>query len=61
VRGAWRSSGSRTAGAWEIPVGFVTVVEDGLIASHDLYPHDAVDRMLRRYHELSAPGTDPPR
>jgi hypothetical protein len=59
VRAAWRSGGTRTAGPWEIPVAYVTVFEDGLVKSHDLYETDEVDAILARYRELTAtqPGS----
>jgi hypothetical protein len=48
VRGAWRSQGSSTAGPWEIPIGFVTVVENEQIVSHELYEPDDVPAMFKR-------------
>lgn len=48
-----RSDGSRTAERWEIPVGFVTVAEAGLLTHHDLYEYDDTDLMLARFSELT--------
>jgi ketosteroid isomerase-like protein len=53
MRGAWRSDGSRTAGPWEIPVGYVTVFENGLIASHDFYDYNDLDALRSRFDVLS--------
>jgi hypothetical protein len=53
VRAPWRSGGGRTAGAWEIPVAYVTVFEDGLIKSHDIFDADDRDAILARYAELA--------
>ena len=59
-RGGWRSAGSRTAGSWEIEIGFVTVGEDGLLNSHDFYEPDDTDAVLARYAELSVAAADSP-
>lgn len=58
TRGAWRSNGSRKTGAWEIPVGYVTVVRDGLIARHDLHGYGETEAMLSRFAELSGLRTE---
>jgi ketosteroid isomerase-like protein len=52
-RGAWRSDGTGTTGPWEIPVAFVTVIENGLLQSHDLFEHDDIEGVLACYRRLS--------
>jgi ketosteroid isomerase-like protein len=58
LRGAWRSEGSGKAGAWEIPIGYVTVFKNGLLASHDFYEYDDTYAMRARFAELSG-GSHP--
>ncbi len=53
LRGAWRGGGSGKAGAWEIPIGYVTVFKDRLLASHDFYEYDDMDAMRARFAELT--------
>ncbi len=53
LRGAWRGGGSGRAGAWEIPIGDVTVFRNGLLASHDFYEYDDTGAMRARFAELS--------
>ena len=52
LRGAFRNDEVGGFGPTEMPAGYVSVIRDGLVASHDIYEYDDVDAMLGRYVEL---------
>jgi ketosteroid isomerase-like protein len=49
----WRGAGTDGVGSYEIRIGYVDVIEDGLRSSTDQYEHDDTDAMLARFAELT--------
>ncbi|MFZ0042433.1 MAG: nuclear transport factor 2 family protein [Solirubrobacteraceae bacterium] len=50
--GAWLGTADDNGGPFEIPFGMVSVIEDGLRVSEDVYEADDLPAMIARYVEL---------